>query len=202
MERNIRPIAIIVTATVFGLLITAVGVTLLIAPSALKWRDSRRASREEAKVVRTAARTAPPDARWHPRQNLAPLAMVTVSSTSHAAESDKIDAGVADGTPDGREWVTQGEAGGAWVKLNWEYPVSVVEVTLYDRSSKEDNILAGTLIFDDQSAVSVPALPALGAAWTVRFPAKVVRSVTFRIDQVEGKNAGLAEIMVFGSAAP
>ncbi len=200
MERYFRPVAAIVSATVLGVLAVAVGAGLLVVPSALKWNYSRRAA-SVAQVVRKPVVAPPPGARRHPRENLAPLATVTVSSTVHAGPPNIIDAaGVADGTPDGREWVAQGEAGGAWVKLEWEYPVSVVEVTLYDRTSKEDNILGGTLIFDDQSAISVPALPASGTAWSTRFPAKVIRSLTFRIDASEGAHAGLAEIMVFGSA--
>src|SRR3954453_10510180 len=130
-----------------------------------------------------------------PRQrNLAPLATVTVSSeaTVHGQSGE----GVADGRPDTNEWSSAGEGSGAWITLTWDRPATVTEVDLYDRPSPVDNVLSGLLSFDDGSAIVVRALPAGGGPERVVFPPKVIRSVTFRIDQAQGRNAGLDEIMV------
>jgi hypothetical protein len=47
--------------------------------------------------------------------------------------------------------------------------------------------------------IPVDTLPPGGPPRRITFPAKTVRSVIFRIDQAQGLNAGLAEIMVFGT---
>ena len=130
-------------------------------------------------------------------RNIAPFAIVSVSSVE---ESDsELAQGVADGVADSREWVTEGETGGAWIRLYWNAPATIMGVDLYDLPNPTDNVLSGTLTFDDGSVIPVGSLPAGGAPRRVTFPAKTVRSVVFRIDQAQGLNAGLAEIMVFGA---
>ena len=126
-------------------------------------------------------------------ENLAPLATVTVSS----ARPERGGEGVADGVVDRRDWMAE-EPGTAWIRLQWERPVLVTEVDLYDLPSMVDNILRGALIFDDGMDLPVESLPPNGARWSVPIPPKVVRSLTFRIDSSEGGNPGLAEIMVMG----
>ncbi len=130
------------------------------------------------------------------QRNIAPLATVTVSSedTSRGQSGE----GVADGRPDASEWTTAGEGAGAWITLTWDRPAIVTEIDLYDRPSPVDNVLSGTLSFDDGTSIPVHALPAGGAPERVIFPPKTIRSVTFRIDQAQGRNAGLGEIMVVG----
>jgi hypothetical protein len=130
-------------------------------------------------------------------RNIAPFATVSVSSVE---ESDgALAQGVADGTADSRDWVTEGETAGAWIRLDWNAPATIMGVDLYDLPNPTDNVLSGTLTFDDGSTVPVESLPPAGAPRRVTFPAKSVRSVVFRIDQAQGANAGLAEIMVFGT---
>lgn len=130
--------------------------------------------------------------------NIAPLATVTASSVE---ESDLSNAqGVADGVPDANEWVSQGETVGAWLKLTWEAPVVISEIELCDRPSLTDNVTSGTLTFDDGSAIRVDALPPNGSPWHAGFPPKHVRWMVFRIDSAQGRNAGLAEILVYGTA--
>jgi hypothetical protein len=128
--------------------------------------------------------------------NIAPMATVSVSST--AVSNGQSGAGVADGVVDRNDWVAQGETSGAWIKLAWERPATIHEIDLFDLPDPNDNVLSGMLIFDDGSTIAVEALPPTGAARRVTFPAKVVRSVMFRIDQAQGPQAGLAEIMVIG----
>jgi hypothetical protein len=72
-------------------------------------------------------------------------------------------------------------------------------VDLYDLPNLTENVLSGTLTFDDGSTIPVESLPPGGAPRRIRFQAKTVRSVVFRIDRAQGPNAGLAEIMVFGT---
>ncbi len=129
--------------------------------------------------------------------NIAPLATVTVSSED--TSSGQTGQGVADGRPDGSEWSSAGEGAGAWITLSWDRPATVSEIDLYDRRNPLDNVLSGTLTFDDGSAIVVHALPASGTPERVIFTPKTIRSVTFRIDQVQGHNAGLDEIMVLGT---
>ena len=131
------------------------------------------------------------------QRNLAPLATVTVSSEDSAR--GQTGEGVADGRPDTNEWSTAGEGAGAWITLAWDRPATVTEIDLYDRPSPVDNILSGTLTFDDGSVVVVRSLPAGGGPEKVVFSPKIIHSVTFRVDQAQGRNAGLDEIMVIGT---
>ncbi len=130
-------------------------------------------------------------------RNIAPMATVTVSSED--ASLGQNSEGVADGLPNANEWTSAGEGTGAWITLTWNTLATVSEVDLYDRLDPIENVLSGTLTFDDGSVLVVHALPAAGAPERVVFPAKTIRSITFRIDQVQGRNAGLGEIMVIGT---
>ncbi len=128
--------------------------------------------------------------------NLAPFATVTVSSLEDVDEEGA--QGVADGQVDEREWVPRQQARGAWIRLRWDAPVKVSEIQLYDRPSLADNVLSGFLEFDDGTRIPVDALPPDGSVWRVKFPAKMVQTVSFHIDNAEGRHSGLAEIMVMG----
>lgn len=131
------------------------------------------------------------------QRNIAPLATVTVSSEDTAG--GQTGEGVADGRPDTNEWSSAGEGAGAWITLTWDRPAIVTEIDLYDRPSPVDNVLSGTLSFDDGTVIVVHALPAGGAPERVIFAPKTTRTVTFRIGQAQGRNAGLGEIMVVGT---
>ena len=133
----------------------------------------------------------------HQMRNIAPLATVTVSSEDTTRR--QTGEGVADGQPDANEWSSAGEGAGAWITLTWDHAAIVTEIDLYDRPDPVDNVLSGTLTFDDGSVLVVHALPAGGAPERVRFTPKTIHSVTFRIDQAQGRNAGLGEIMVIGT---
>ena len=130
-------------------------------------------------------------------RNIAPFATVSVSSVEESGGD--LAQGVADGIADSRDWVTEGETAGAWIRLDWNAPATIVGVDLYDLPNPAENVLSGTLTFDDGSMIPVESLPRGGAPRRIAFPAKTVRSVVFRIDQAQGLNAGLAEIMVFGA---
>jgi hypothetical protein len=160
------------------------------APSVLKL------SRPGVVVRRpTFAPTKKPDDRQ--LRNIAPMATVTVSSQN--TERGQTGEGVADGRPDAAEWSSAGEGAGAWITLTWDRPATVTEIDLYDRPDPVENVVSGTLSFEDGSVIVVHALPAAGAPERIIFSPKIIRSVTFRIDQAQGRNAGLEEIMVIGT---
>jgi hypothetical protein len=173
-----------------ALLCVAGLLALRFAPSALRWGRQGVIIRRPNTVPLTKA------GDRHLR-NIAPLATVTVSSEGTAR--GQTGEGVADGQPDASEWSSAGEGAGAWITLTWEHPATVTEIDLYDRPSLVDNVLSGTLTLDDGSVIAVRALPAGGTPERVTFPPKTIRSVTFRIDQAQGRNAGLGEIMVIGT---
>jgi hypothetical protein len=166
------------------------------------WWGRGGVKRHVAAVIRrptSAVRLAIPASAAKGLSNLAPLATVTASSVE---ESDRLAAeGVADGVPDANQWLSAGETAGAWVKLDWDAPVTISEIELCDRPSLSDNVTSGTLTFDDGNSILVEALPPNGTPWRTVFRPKTVRSVIFRIDSTQGRNAGLAEILVFGTMA-
>jgi hypothetical protein len=160
------------------------------APKAIRWGRAGVIVRHPNKV--TVAKVGDRQMR-----NIAPLATVTVSSadTAHGQTGE----GVADGQLDASQWSSAGEAAGAWITLTWEHAATVTEIDLYDRPDPLEKVLSGTLTFEDGSVIVVHALPASGAPERIRFAPKTIQSVTFRIDQAQGPNAGLAEIMVMGT---
>src|SRR4029434_2889066 len=104
--------------------------------------------------------------------------------------------GVVDGWPRDytREWATNGERAGAWIKLSWSVPYLVDRVVLYDRPNANDRVTGRTLTFSDGTTVSVTSLSNNGAATTVTFTARSVTSVTFAVTAVSTttQNVGLA----------
>ncbi len=132
--------------------------------------------------------------------NIAPYAKVTVSSIDPSNRATG--GGVADGVVNAHEWMSRGRTAGAWIMLEWDKPAMVQEIDLYDRLSPEENVLGGTLVFDDGSMIAVGALPTDGTPARITFSPKVVSWVMFRIDEAQGRNSGLAEIMVFGMLNP
>ena len=191
-----KPVRVALIAAVAGFCVLAALVAIRISSNA-------RSRREAARIVRRpspAEPTASPPGLPHPAvpQNLAPMATVTVSSIQENSRSGE---GVADGVVDGREWIAGGATSGAWIRLDWENPVTVVEIELYDRPDLQENVLSGTLIFDDGSMIAVPPLPPDGAPWQVNLPPKIVHSILFRIDRAEGRAPGLEEIKVYGAVS-
>jgi hypothetical protein len=160
------------------------------APSAVRWGRA-------GVIVRRPNRVPPTNAVGSQPRNIAPFATVTVSSEDTTRGQNA--AGVADGRPDASEWSSAGEGAGAWITLTWDRPATISEIDLYDRPDPIDNVLSGTLAFEDGSAIVVHALPATGAPERVIFAPKTIHSVTYRIDQAQGQNAGLGEIMIIGT---
>ena len=87
---------------------------------------------------------------------------MTASSDNPAdgQQATKAVDGIVDGWPGDytREWATDGEHAGAWIRLSWATPYVVDRVVLYDRPNADDNVTGGTLTFSDGTSVSVGAL--------------------------------------------
>lgn len=134
--------------------------------------------------------------------NVAPQAVVTASSQNATASQQATR--TIDGYPSGagREWATVGGRADSWLRLTWRAPQDVDRVVLYDRPNANDQITGGRIVFDDDSTVSVPALPNNGAGQTITFPRRSITSLQLNITSVSGttRNVGLGEIEV--SKAP
>jgi hypothetical protein len=136
--------------------------------------------------------------------NIAPLAVVTASSDHPATGQQAVKAvdGVVDGWPGDytREWASNGERAGAWIKLTWSTSYLVDRIVLYDRPNANDRITGGVLRFSDGTTVNVGSLDNSGAGNTVTFSPRSITSVTFTVNSVSSAtlNVGLAEIAVYG----
>jgi hypothetical protein len=131
------------------------------------------------------------------------LALKATAEASSGNAAGAID-GKIGGYPNDRaqEWTTNGEKEGAWIKLTWSDPVNAQAILLYDRPNPNDQIVAGTLEFDDGTKMDVGALPNDGSLpFKVTFPSKSVRWVKFTATQVSPKteNIGLSEMAVLGA---
>ena len=102
-----------------------------------------------------------------------------------------------------KEWATNGQGAGAWLKLTWSSVYVVDKVVLYDRPNLNDQILSATLTFNDGSTVQVGPLDNAGAATVVTFAPKSISQMTMTVNTVSGttQNIGLAEIQVYGSTS-
>jgi hypothetical protein len=145
----------------------------------------------------------PPASPLASEENVAPQAMVTVSSVHsgpYTAEA-AVD-GVVEGYPAGErhEWASAGEGDTATLRLTWEKEQTIERVWLFDRPNGFDHITSGMLIFSDGSSLPVGALPDGGKKGVeIKFPPKKVKWLIFAVTgaKVAGSNVGLAEIAVF-----
>lgn len=84
-----------------------------------------------------------------------------------------------------------------WIQLDWETPVCINKVILYDRPEKETHIAGGTLHFSDGSSINVCQIPNDGAPKVIEFPARKTQWMRFEVTDGDGENLGLSEIEVF-----
>jgi hypothetical protein len=120
---------------------------------------------------------------------------VTCSSEYAAGWCNKVADGVH-GTCNDGEWATASLPTG-WAKVTLPTARSVTSVTVYDRACDEQ-VVAGHLEFSDGSAnIGFGALENSGTNGTqVSFAAKTVSWVKVVIDQSNGDNPGLGEIVI------
>ena len=133
--------------------------------------------------------------------NVAPLAKISVSGT----EGGYGFAGATDrnvsGYPSDRnaEW-SSGTVTGGTLTLTWNTPQTINRIALYDRPNEVDQILAGTLTFDDGTSLAVGALPNDGKTpLELKFAPKTIKSVVFQITAAKAgtEHNGLSEIAVY-----
>lgn len=84
-----------------------------------------------------------------------------------------------------------------WIQLDWETPVCINKVILYDRPEEEAHIAGGTLYFSDGSSIDVWQIPNDGAPKVIEFSARKTQWIRFEVTDGDGENLGLSEIEVF-----
>lgn len=133
--------------------------------------------------------------------NVAGTAKVTASGAEGGYSAEGAVDGVVGGYPGDKsqEWSAGGTVG-ATLTLTWATPQTIDRIRLYDRPNTTDQITSGEVTFSDGTTLPVGALPDdAKTPLELRFPAKVVTSLTFKVTGVKTgtQNAGLAEIAVF-----
>ena len=103
-----------------------------------------------------------------------------------------IDGFKGDMREDAREWRSNGEQT-PWIRLEWEAPICIDRVSLFDTRDEGSNIVAGELRFSDDSLVPVGDLSDPNSN-TISFAAKTVNWIEFRVTQSNGTNVGLSGI--------
>ncbi|GAA5852849.1 hypothetical protein JCM8547_004705 [Rhodosporidiobolus lusitaniae] len=103
-----------------------------------------------------------------------------------------------------QEWATNGEGAGAWINLEFPYPVQVSEISLFDRPNLNDWLTSAQLAFSPNGElVSIGALTNDGSATNFSIPNVVCTSIKMTVTSVASSTSsvGLAEFAVFGSIA-
>ena len=99
----------------------------------------------------------------------------------------------------GGEWASNGGGIAAWIRINFDRPVLLHRIELYDRINTTDNWGAGVIEFSDLSTLSFTAPPTNGAMHSLPVsPPRLTSSI--RISQTSGgagSNRGFAEIRAF-----
>lgn len=83
-----------------------------------------------------------------------------------------------------------------WIQLDWERPVNINKVILYDRPAKESHIAGGVLHFSDGSKINVWGIANDGSPKEVEFESRKVEWVCFEVTDAAGTQVGLSEIEV------
>jgi hypothetical protein len=146
------------------------------------------------------------------RVNIAKEATVTATSVEGISKAEGIIDGIID-TKDMNlvyEWVSQ-EGEGAAIKLEWDEPVTVDRIRIYDSPEHERWTTEGYFVFSDNSMEWMYAAPSNSAQTPaeISFEPKTVKWVKFTItkgvsnsittstDIEPGKRLGLSEIEVY-----
>ncbi len=139
---------------------------------------------------------------WPFRDNLAPRARVTASSSMDGQPPSAAIDGIVDGIPgdQSREWASRQEKAGAWLKLDWSQPVTVGRILLFDRPNYADHVVAGQILLSDGTVMPVGELPSDGQTpLELNFRPRKIRWLTFVVTSVSATTGwvGLSEIAVF-----
>jgi hypothetical protein len=129
--------------------------------------------------------------------DLAPLAVVSASSSVAGSTAEAAVDEVVDGLPGkpAHEWISNGENHGAWLRLTWVSPVTIDRVILHDRPNDIDNVTDAVLLAgDDSDPVDTGPLSPDGAPTEVMLGERTITALTFMVMGASGSSAGLAEI--------
>lgn len=135
--------------------------------------------------------------------NIAPLAKVTAVSF---VSDEYAPANITDGIiniPGKGEWRSKsgmtswGYINYPWIQLDWDHPVDVTKIVIYDSPGESTHIGGGMLYFSDGSKMSVLQIPNDGSPKVVSFPEKKVQWIRFEVEDGDGLQIGLSEIEVF-----
>lgn len=137
--------------------------------------------------------------------NIAPKARASASSSVDAGRdaSKAIDGVIR--VLDKGEWVSKstetfwGQIDYPWIQLDWERPVNINKIILYDRPVMESHIAGGVLRFSDGSKINVWGMDNDGTPKEIEFESRKVEWVRFEVTDADGTQVGLSEIEVFPS---
>ncbi|MBI5897272.1 MAG: discoidin domain-containing protein [Desulfobacterales bacterium] len=131
----------------------------------------------------------------------ASVTSVTASTVHATSDVSNLIDGCIDGYPQDAacEWTSNGQKAGAWIQLNWDSPVTVGKVVLYDRVNLNDQILQGTIAFSDGTTLNIGLLDNVGRGGQYSFAPKLITSLRYTITGVSSRTSsvGLSEIQVF-----
>lgn len=94
---------------------------------------------------------------------------------------------------------SDGIRGAACIRVEAPDPITMDSIWLYDAPSLSDNILAGSIEFDNGTTIAIPALNRDGAPTKISFPELTTRGFHIHLTQTEGQAPGLAEIEAYSS---
>ncbi|HBE42709.1 MAG TPA: glycoside hydrolase [Bacteroidales bacterium] len=135
--------------------------------------------------------------------NIAPLAKVTAASAiNNESGPQKVTDGLIHIRNKG-EWISNsgmtswGYINYPWIQLDWDHPVTINKVVIYDTPSELTHIAGGVLHFSDGSEEQVLLIPNDGSPRVVTFNAKKVEWLRLEVTDADGIRVGLSEIEVF-----
>lgn len=137
--------------------------------------------------------------------NVAPLATVTASSQTETEPAANVVDGIirVNGRGSwncGNEVTFWGEINFPWIQLEWDNPVEINRVTIYNRPNNDGtHIAGGVLHFSEGEDVRVLQIPAAGEPCVVEFPTRSTKYIKFEVTDGVGANLGLSEIEVNGT---
>lgn len=136
--------------------------------------------------------------------NIAPLARVTASSCAQGSSPSGVNDGESRIAGKG-EWVSDvretfwGEIDFPWIRLDWDQPVRIDRILLFDRVSDSSHTAGVALHFSDGTTVDVGEIPDSGAPREVRLDGVTTSYVIVEITDGTGSYLGLSEIEVYQS---
>ncbi len=138
--------------------------------------------------------------------NIAPTAKVTASTSLNAKfAATNVNDGII-GVDEAGEWACEGVTTDwgyirfPWIQLDFNDPVEINRIVLYDRVSLSEHIAGGKLIFSDGSVVWVNELLNDGTGKSIRFSSRKIKWVRFVTTDGTGSDLGLSEFEIFPTA--